>query len=221
MSAKVHRLLRIYVKVTFRHMTYVRTSFKVSYTTLTAAWKYTFIKGYHLLFRCQHLSRAGAGRSTVHHFMTVITSTHLLRRPDSLTCTALHSEANYFLFQAGCCTDSDSDTFSNSVWGIFFFFLKKLLNQDASTTCAFFFSCLIICPNYLVVAKFTYKIKPQSLNQPFSSYAKLTQRDLIEASQNLKRICPVFHCKQFKWLPSGMKQTGNCRCGALLLSKTF
>lgn len=125
MSAKVHRLFQIYVKVTFRHMTYVKTSFKVSYTTLTAAWKYTFIKGYHLLFRCQRLSRAGAGRSTVHHFMTVITSTHLLRRPDSLTCTALHSAANYFLFQAGCCTDSDSDTFSNSVWRIFIFYFKK------------------------------------------------------------------------------------------------
>lgn len=37
----------------------------------------------------------------------------------------------------------------------------------------FVFSCFIICPNFLVVSKFMHNIKPQSLNHPFSSYAKL------------------------------------------------
>lgn len=106
---------------------------------------------------------------------------------------------------------------------IFIFKKKAFESRRFNHTCILFvfFPCLIICPNYLVVARFTYKIKPQSVNQPFSSYAELTQRDLREASQNLKRIFPIFHCKQFKCLPEGMKQTGNCRCGALLLSKTF
>lgn len=88
MLPKVHGSFQKYGKVTFLHMTRVQMSFKVSYTTLTAAWKYryTFIKGYHMLCTCQHLSRAGAGRSTVHHFMTMTASTHLLLRRDRLTC---------------------------------------------------------------------------------------------------------------------------------------
>lgn len=142
MSTKVHRSFQKYGKVTFRHMAHVKMSLKVSYTTLTAAWKYTFIKGYHVLCTCQHLSRAGAGRSTVHHFMTMITSTHLLLRRDRLTCMPLHSAANYFLFQAGCCTDSDSDTFSDSVWRLFSFAKKKkkaLVSRCFHHMCTFLF----------------------------------------------------------------------------------
>lgn len=87
--------------------------------------------------------------------MTVITSTHLLRRPDSLTCTALHSAANYFLFQASCCTDSDSDTFSNSVWRIFFFFKKKnfwikTFQAHVHFFGGFFPSCLFVLTTWLL-----------------------------------------------------------------------
>lgn len=76
-------------------------------------------KEYHMFCKCWHLNHAGARRCTLHHFMTIITSTHLLLSDDRVTWTPPHSTANYFLLQASCCTDSDSDAFSDSFWRIF------------------------------------------------------------------------------------------------------
>lgn len=77
------------------------------------------IKEYQMFCTCQHLNGAGAGSSVLHQFMTMITSTHPLLRLARLTWMPPHSTANYFLFQAGCCTESHTDTFGNSVWRIF------------------------------------------------------------------------------------------------------
>lgn len=164
--------------------------FVISSTTLTAAWKYTFIRGYRVLCTCQHLSRAGAGRSTVHHFMTMITSTYLLLRWDRLTCMPRHSAANYFLIQASCCVLRLWHIQQQCLKIIFLRQKKKKkkgfrIKVTQSHVHFLFFSRFIIGPNFLVATRFTQKIKPQSLNHPFSSYAKLWLRNLSETSHNL------------------------------------
>lgn len=128
-----------------------------------AAWKRTLplIKDYQMFWTCQHLHRAGAGRSILHQLRTMITSTHPLLRQARMTCMPPHSTANYFLFQAGCCTESHSDTFSNSVWRIFSFDTqkkKKALEFPCSNhMCTdFYFSGTIICANFLVVSGFPH-----------------------------------------------------------------
>lgn len=213
MSTKVRRSFQKYREVTVRYMTRVKVSFKVSQTTLTAARKYTFIKGYDVLGTCQHFSPARAGRSTVHHFMTMITSTHLLLRRHRLTCMPLHSAANYFLFR-GSCWHWLRLTHSATAFEDYFPSppLPKKKSRRFNLTCSFFVFFLFICPNLLVVTKLTYKIKPQRGSHPFSSY----QWNISQPPENL----PSFHCKQLKRLPEGMEQMGNCRCGALLPSKT-
>lgn len=125
---------------------------------------------------CQHLHQAGAGRSILHQFRTMITSTHPPRRQARLTCMPPHGTANYFLFQAGCCTESHSDTFSSSVWRIFSFDTQKkaLESPRFNHMCTdYYFSWMIICPTVLVVQGSPIKIQPEGLNHHFSSYAKL------------------------------------------------
>lgn len=158
------------------------------------AWKCTLplIKEHQMFCTCQHLHRAGAGRSILHQLRPMITSTHPLLRQARMTCMPPHSTANYFLFQAGCCTESQWHIQQQRLKNIFLphthtdTHTKALESARFSHMCTDFdFSGMIICPNFLVVSPFTHKIKkktkkqPARLNHYFSSYAKLWLAEIL------------------------------------------